>query len=247
VYIRILPCLHILAPSNYRISGCIQGNHKTSPYTRSLGRAPYPRPPCYDASLWTSIPRHSPYQRETTQFVWEYILTYILTTFFTQMRRKDNLLGDHNSSGDVQNSVGDHLRCNVPTFGEIVWYRGDSHLFLPPVVQQPSRPPNGTGSGNERTSKMEQEEMKWRLPDKVRVWLMHKPELPAQNFSMWKPQPSNKAFSRLLLIERHSSNDISGESHPTRDTKTEMSHHKLLQRIDSESLPGLYALNLMTA
>jgi len=58
---------------------------------------------------------------------------------------------------------------------------------------------------------------------------MHKPELPAQNFSMWKPKPSNKAFILLLLIELRSSNNISGESHPTRDTNTEMSHYTLFQ------------------
>lgn len=40
------------------------------------------------------------------------------------MLLKNNTLGDHNSSGDVQNSVGDHLRCKFPTSGETVWYRG---------------------------------------------------------------------------------------------------------------------------
>ena len=58
---------------------------------------------------------------------------------------------------------------------------------------------------------------------------MHKPELPARNFTMWKPKPSNKTFSLLLIIELHSSNNISGESYPTRDTNTEMSHHTLFQ------------------
>jgi len=40
------------------------------------------------------------------------------------MRRKNNTLCDHNSSGDVQKSAGDHSRYKVPTFGETVWYRG---------------------------------------------------------------------------------------------------------------------------
>jgi len=76
---------------------------------------------------------------------------------------------------------------------------------------------------------------------------MHKPKLPARNVSMWNPKPSNKAFSLLLLIELHSGNNISVESHPTRDTNTEMSRHTLFQQIDCKSLPGLFALNLMTA
>jgi len=58
---------------------------------------------------------------------------------------------------------------------------------------------------------------------------MHKSELPARNFSMWNPKPSNKAFSLLLLIELHSSNNISGESHPTRDTNIEMPHHSVFE------------------
>jgi hypothetical protein len=64
---------------------------------------------------------------------------------------------------------------------------------------------------------------------------------------MWKYKPSNKAFSLLLLIELHSSNNTSGESHTTLDTNIELSQHTPFQWIDSDSLPALFALNLMTA
>jgi hypothetical protein len=42
----------------------------------------------------------------------------------------------------------------------------DSHLFLQPGIEQTSRSPHGTGSGNERTSNLEQEDIKWSLLDK---------------------------------------------------------------------------------
>jgi hypothetical protein len=44
--------------------------------------------------------------------------------------------------------------------------QGDSHLFLQPGVLPTSRSPRGTGSGNEKTSNLEQEDLKWSLPDK---------------------------------------------------------------------------------
>jgi len=41
----------------------------------------------------------------------------------------------------------------------------------------------------------------------IRVAGLRLPELPARNFTMWKPKPSNKTFSLWLIIELHSSNN----------------------------------------